>query len=124
MAADLFEIPEPFGPEYPALGGGVTALRRKARKDASARPAHGEAVLAAVRALNARQLDPAPRETPATTASGTRHNKVEDILAAVRSQQAATLSRALADSWRARDDNELRQQYAAAMEAKRKAATP
>jgi len=84
------------GPEYPALGKDVLAFRKLAEKEGGlkalsimARKAYGNAVLNAVRKLQAASLRKVFVEKPAHCASGTNFNSGKAILAAVAAQNAA-----------------------------------
>lgn len=111
-------IAEPFGPVYPDLGVTVARSRNKARNGKISAREHGEAVLAAIRKLNAnlhaRRI--ADNPTP-NCASGTAHNTGEAILRAVRQQNAARVSK----DTNTRTPEQWRDAYNAAMKAKRDA---
>jgi hypothetical protein len=114
-------IEEPFGPLYPDLGATIAKSRHKARIDPSHRQAHGEAVLAAIRAKQRSELQ---RELPSRApncASGTAHNTGEAILKAIRAQHVARLQAAINADRRRRTDAEIIAEYEFVMEQKRRA---
>lgn len=115
-------IPEPFGPVYPALAG-CAKYRKIADPTPAQRAAHGDAVSAAIRALQRSALDRQSSPVPPLCASGTWHNNGDgSVGAAVRSQHAAALARCPGMVRRARTPEQWRKLYAAAMAAKRAAA--
>ena len=70
------------GPQYPAL----TGLDRYRRAPDPDRRAYGQAVMAAIRALQARELARELPSHPCPCASGTWASDGQEILRAVRSQ--------------------------------------
>lgn len=108
-------------PEYPNLGASVAKSRAAAGRDRSKLAEHGEKVLEAIRSLQRQAL---ARELPSfksTSASGTYHNTGKAILQAVANQHASAMQAAINADRRRRADSEICEQYAATMEAKRKA---
>ncbi|WP_133771601.1 hypothetical protein [Enterovirga rhinocerotis] len=107
-----------FGPIYPALNATVAKGRRVADPTREQRRAHGEAVGAAIRELQRRELQ---REAPphrCPCASGTWHSG-DDLTKAIRRQHDAALqAQAKADRAR-RTDAQVMAQYEAAMAERR-----
>lgn len=124
----MYNIVEPFGPDYDVTGPGLATFRRKARKGLAAlsrdeRQAYGAAVEAAVLASQRAHLRrPDVAERP-NCASGTYHTDGESISKAVRAQQRAAAVRDAARVRREREPKVWRAMYAEAMKAKRKQAT-
>ena len=74
-----------FGPLYPVLPG-LARHRRANAQDAEGRRAYGEAVLAAIRALQRKEIMGTAPALPPRITSG------EQVLAAVRRRQLAALN--------------------------------
>jgi hypothetical protein len=108
------DIPEPFGPEYPALSAKVQGYRRHGVISR----AYGEAVLASIRAL---QRSAVMTEKPAHAnrcASRTSHTRGDKILKAIAARQASSLQACAAKVRRERSPETWRKMYLEAMRAK------
>jgi hypothetical protein len=117
------ELCQPFGPTYPALGASVAKYRKIANPTAAQRRAHGDAIGAAIRALQRAELQ---RELPSfrpSCASGTWHNNADGKVGeAMRAKHHAALLAAPGNERCARTDMEWRDKYRAAMREKADAA--
>ena len=111
----------PFGPIYPSLGATVAKYRKLDTPSPEQRRAHGDAVAAAIRALQKQELQ---RELPSfkpSCPSGTWHNNADGSVGrAVAQQQRNALLAYPAKVRKARTDCEWQAMYARAMREKRK----
>jgi hypothetical protein len=106
-------------PVYPRLPT-VDKYRRIKNPTREQERAYGQAVLAAIRALQRSELMRVVTVPKPHCASGTAETTGEGILAAIRRQHIARLHAEANRIRRARTDDELREQYQLAMEEKRK----
>ena len=111
-----------IGPEYPSLGATVAKYRKIQNPTAEQRRAHGDAVSAAIRALQQRESQRTlPRIAP-LCASGTWHNNADGSVGrAIREQQQRALLAHVGEIRRKRTPAEWQSMYEDAMHDKRKA---
>lgn len=106
-------------PEYPHIPGAVK-FRKIANPTAEQRRAHGDAVSAAIRAMQAAALRRACLEPRPSCDSGTWHNNADGkVGAAIRAKQSRDLLTCGDRQRAARTDKELLAAYKEAMAAKR-----
>lgn len=114
---DYSDPPEPFGPDYPNLGPGVAKFRRIKNPTPEQRRAHGQAVGAAIRALNKRaaQQRDATRLPPIYV--GSEAERAAKLRAANLASHRAALTRNLPQ----REPKQIEREYVRALDEKAKA---
>jgi hypothetical protein len=103
-----------YGPVYPNLGPSVAKHRRLNDDTPEGRKAYGQAVHAAIRALQRAALNRELTSHKSPCASGTWHSEGKDILKAIRQQHNAA-TQANARNLNRKNDEDLQRDYYRAM---------
>lgn len=108
-AAELKRMPEPY-----KFGPAVDKYRRLPKTPENIK-AHGDAICAAVRSKHRSALNKVLTPISPSCASGTWEADGQGVLKAIARQHRSALDGALAASWRARTNEQVRKAYEAAM---------